>query len=199
VEGDDAVNKLVILARLAFGTWLDPATVGRRPPTTRGPGRPGITGVTADEIAGADALGMTIKLLATAVRRDDGVTAAVLPTAVPCASAFGRTDGVTNAVEIDADPLGTVFMSGPGAGGPATSSAVLNDLAALARGGGSTWAGLAPATDPATSALDPLDEPRRWFACAPSRPAVETDVMTIDQARAAVGDDADVTLYPIDA
>ena len=36
VEGDDAVNKLVILARLAFGRWLDPATVGRRPPTARG-------------------------------------------------------------------------------------------------------------------------------------------------------------------
>ena len=33
VEGDDAVNKLVILARLAFGRWLDPSTVGRRPPT----------------------------------------------------------------------------------------------------------------------------------------------------------------------
>jgi homoserine dehydrogenase len=199
VEGDDAVNKLVILARLAFGTWLDPATVGRRPPTTRGPGRPGITGVTADDIAGADALGMTIKLLATAVRRDDGVTAAVLPTAVPCASAFGRTDGVTNAVEIDAEPLGTVMLTGPGAGGPATSSAVLNDLAAIARGGGSTWAGLAPATDPATPATDPLDGPHRWFALAPGRPAIETEAMSIDEARAALGDDADVTLYPIDA
>ena len=41
VEGDDAVNKLVILARLAFGAWLDPASVGRRPPTLRGDGRPG--------------------------------------------------------------------------------------------------------------------------------------------------------------
>ena len=38
VEGDDAVNKLVILARLAFGRWLDPDSVGRRPPTVRGHG-----------------------------------------------------------------------------------------------------------------------------------------------------------------
>ncbi|HSL77427.1 MAG TPA: homoserine dehydrogenase, partial [Candidatus Limnocylindrales bacterium] len=44
VEGDDAANKLVILARLAFGRWLDPASVGRRPPTVRGMGPPGITG-----------------------------------------------------------------------------------------------------------------------------------------------------------
>ena len=46
VEGDDAVNKLVILIRLAFGVWLDPADIVRRPPTPRrgaraGPGSPG--------------------------------------------------------------------------------------------------------------------------------------------------------------
>ena len=38
VEGDDAVNKLVILARLGFGAWLDPDSVVRRPPTVRGTG-----------------------------------------------------------------------------------------------------------------------------------------------------------------
>ncbi|HEX7473560.1 MAG TPA: homoserine dehydrogenase, partial [Candidatus Limnocylindrales bacterium] len=46
VEGDDAVNKLVILIRLAFGTWVDPAEVVRRPPTSEqgGHARSGITG-----------------------------------------------------------------------------------------------------------------------------------------------------------
>src|SRR4029079_11058507 len=42
VEGDDAVNKLVILARLAFGRWLVPASVGRRAPPLRGHGAPGV-------------------------------------------------------------------------------------------------------------------------------------------------------------
>ena len=42
VEGLDAVNKLVILARLAFGAWIDPAAVSNRPGTTRGrDGAPG--------------------------------------------------------------------------------------------------------------------------------------------------------------
>lgn len=200
VEGDDAVNKLVILARLAFGVWLDPATVGRRPPTARGAGRPGITGVTADAIAAADELGLTIKLLATASRREGGsVAAAVLPTAVPCASAFGRTGGVTNAIEIEAEPLGTVIVSGTGAGGAATSSAVLNDIAAIARGAGSTWAGLAPATGPAVAAADPLDEPRSWFAVTADGRAERTDALPLDEAWAAFRDDDDVTLYPIDA
>ena len=79
VEGDDAVNKLVILARLAFGRWLDPSTVGRRPPTARGMGRPGITGVTEQELEGAAALGLTIKLLASTARRDGAIEAAVDP------------------------------------------------------------------------------------------------------------------------
>src|SRR5688500_654945 len=168
VEGDDAVNKLVILARLAFERWLDPATVGRRPPTARGEGRPGITGVTDQELEGASALGLTIKLLATATRRDDAIEASVVPTAVPADSPFGWTDGVTNRIEIDAQPLGSVGMSGPGAGGPATSSAVLGDLLAIARGFGSTWAGLPAATGPAVAAADPFDGRRHWYAFLPA-------------------------------
>jgi homoserine dehydrogenase len=224
VEGDDAVNKLVILARLAFGRWIDPSTVGRRPPTARGMGRPGITGVTEQELEGAGALGLTIKLLATAARRDDRIEAAVVPTAVPADSPFGWTDGVTNRIEVEAEPLGTVGLAGPGAGGPATSSAVLGDLVAVARGLGSTWAGLPPATEAAIAAVDPLDARRRWYAFLPSvrtsadelpKPiaraasvdfddgtAIRTDVATLGEAQAAfraiLPDDADVTLYPVD-
>ena len=222
VEGDDAVNKLVILARLAFGTWLDPASVGRRPPTARGEGRPGITGVTDQEMEGAAALGLTIKLLATATRRGDEIEAAVVPTAVPADSPFGWTDGVTNRVEIDAEPLGTIGLSGPGAGGPATSSAVLGDLVAIARGLGSTWAGLPAPNGPAERAADPLDGRRHWYAFLPAvkagplpaaldeaaavgfddGTAIRSEAVTLAEAQAAFAailpDGADVTLYPVD-
>ncbi len=223
VEGDDAVNKLVVLARLAFGRWLDPATVGRRPPTARGTGRPGITGVTEREIEGAAALGLTIKLLATAARRGDDVEAAVVPTAVASHSPFGWTDGVLNRVEVDAEPLGTVGFSGPGAGGPATSSAVLGDLVAISRGAGSTWAGLPPATGPAGAAADPLDGRRHWYAFLPAvrddvplpaaldeaaavrfedGAAIRSEVVTLAEARSAfdaiLPAGVDVTLYPVD-
>ena len=136
VEGADAVNKLVILARLAFGAWLDPAAIVCRPPTARGSGRPGISGVTDDEMEGAAALGYTLKLLASAARvgEDGAIAASVLPTAVPSNSPFGRTDGVVNRIEIEASPVGTVRFAGPGAGGDATSSAVLGDLIAVSRG-----------------------------------------------------------------
>jgi homoserine dehydrogenase len=146
VEGRDAVNKLVILARLAFGAWLDPADVTTVAAAgTPGAGRPGITGVTTEDVAAAAADRMVIKLLATAERSGEGIAgiaASVLPTLLPEWSALGRTGGVTNRIEIDAEPIGTVAFSGPGAGGAATSSAVLGDLLAIARGAGSTWAGL---------------------------------------------------------
>jgi len=222
VEGHDAVNKLVILARLAFDVWLDPGSIACAPPTARGTGRPGITGVTDQEVEGAGALGLAIKLLATASRTHAGIVASVLPTAVPADSPFGWTDGVTNRIEIDAHPLGTVRLAGPGAGGAATSSAVLGDLLAVARGQPSTWAGLPPAGAPARAAVDGLDVARHWYAFVPpvdvsnlpaaldeaasvsfeDGTALRTEVVTLSEARAAfdaiLPAGADVTLYPVD-
>ncbi len=151
VEGRDAANKLVVLARLAFGRWIAVDDVRITAATGPGAGRPGITGVSAADIAMARTARHVIKLIAEARRGvpDRGqpsVVASVLPTLVDAESPLGRTSGVLNRIEIDASPVGTVAFSGPGAGGAATSSAVLGDLVAIARGLGSTWAGL-PAAD----------------------------------------------------
>jgi homoserine dehydrogenase len=231
VEGDDAVNKLVILARLAFGSWVDPVSVLRTPPSVRGWGRPGVTGVTSGEIEGAALLGLAIKLLAVAERGPGAgapgaaagsLATTVMPTAVPRNGALGGTDGVLNRIEILAHPVGTVAFSGPGAGGEATSSAVLGDLLAIARGGGSTWAGLAPAAEApvVASAADPFAGARCWFAFLPGiapaglepgetaaieeidgGTAVRTGPLTLEQVRAAIAPHlpagVDVTLYPV--
>ena len=221
VEGDDAVNKLVILVRLAFGRWLEPASVERRPPRLLGAGAAGITGVTDRELLAAAALGLTIKLLASAQRAGDEIEAGVVPTAVPADSPFGRTSGVTNRIEIDAEPVGSISMGGPGAGGSPTSSAVLGDLVAVARGLGSTWAGLQPAPPGASAAAGPMAATRRWFAFVPDPSAdggardrgidavpvadgvaVRTALLSLADARRTVGPlvatGTDVTLYPID-
>jgi homoserine dehydrogenase len=140
VEGFDAVNKLVILARLAFDRWLDPSTIPTRPDGIDGPAGPGITSVSLADQGDARAVGRIIRLVATAALDRDGVlAAAVLPTALPIASALGATAGVRNRIEVDATPVGHLGFDGPGAGGAATSSAVLGDLIAIARGAGSTW------------------------------------------------------------
>jgi homoserine dehydrogenase len=129
VEGHDAVHKLVLLNRLAFGRWVAPADVPRT----------GISGVSAANVAAARDKGLAIKLVAAA--HESGICW-VEPCAVTRGSLLGSTDGVTNVVEVTGWPVGRVVFQGPGAGGDATSSAVLGDLLALARGEGSTWAAL---------------------------------------------------------
>ena len=169
VEGRDAANKLVVLARLAFGVWLDPSTIADRAPSLRGRGGPGISGVTADEVMGAQALGLQIRLIADAWRTaDDGVGAVCMAMAVPADSPLGRTRGVDNRVEITGKPIGTVGFDGPGAGGEATSSAILGDLLAIGRGEGSTWNAVAAAPTRAAAVTDAfLVEVRRWFVLLP--------------------------------
>ncbi len=214
VDGDDAVNKLVILVRLAFGVWLEPASIERCPPTVAGRGQPGISGVRADEVAAATAHGLALRLIASARRGLDGaIIASVLPTAVLVASSFGQTSGVLNRIEISGSPLGQIALVGPGAGGLSTSSAVLGDLIAVARSDASTWAGLAPAIGPAIPAA--ADErPRRRFFASTLPDQLVRDQVEIEVARAggfittaqplgelraalaAAGVDA--TLYPID-
>jgi homoserine dehydrogenase len=140
VEGHDAANKLVILARLAFDRWLDPAAIPTRPDGVDGPAGPGITTVSLADQAEAREADRIIRLIATGSRdANDRLTATVLPTALPRESALGRTAGVRNRIEVDATPVGHLGFDGPGAGGAATSSAVLGDLIAIARELGSTW------------------------------------------------------------
>jgi homoserine dehydrogenase len=156
VEGHDAVNKLVILARLAFDQWLDPGAITTRPDGADGPAGPGITTVSLADQADARAAGRIIRLVATATADPEGaLRAAVLPTALPLDSALGRTAGVQNRIEIDAWPVGRVGFDGPGAGGGATSSAVLGDLIAIARGAGSTWGPRPEAHGPSGDAVLP--------------------------------------------
>jgi homoserine dehydrogenase len=173
VEGQDAANKLAVLTRLAFGAWPRIDSIIASPPSLRGDGKPGITGVSAIDIAGAVGLGLAIRLVATVSAPGTaepafGLAGSVMTCAVPVTAPLGRTDGVLNRLEVDADPVGRVSMEGPGAGGPATSSAVLADLLEIARSGLSTWADLPPAAPELVTLADDRDTVRRpWFVCLP--------------------------------
>ena len=156
VEGGDAADKLVILARLAFGVWLDRATVA----CAAGGGKLGITGVAVEDLSAAAERGYAIRLLATGRRAGDGsIEAAVAATAVDVLTPISGIAGVRNRVDIETDRLGAISLEGPGAGGHATAGAVLADLGALIAGHGSTW-GSMPAAGTATSREL---QPEQWF------------------------------------
>ena len=93
VEGHDAANKLVILARLAFDRWLDPAAIATRPDGVDGPAGPGITSVSLADQADARRAGRIIRLLATAAVDDDGEVVGGRPADGAPARLASRGDG----------------------------------------------------------------------------------------------------------
>ena len=124
VEGHDTAQKLAILASLAFGTRIDPGAVYVE----------GISSITPADLDAAAELGYRVKLLGVAVKTAAGIEQRVHPTMVPKDSAIAQVMGVTNAVTVDAQGLAPITLVGPGAGGAATASAIIADLADIARG-----------------------------------------------------------------
>ena len=124
VEGHDTAQKLAILASLAFGTKIDPDAVYVED----------ISSITPADLDAAAELGYRVKLLGVAVKTAAGIEQRVHPTMVPKDSAIAQVMGVTNAVTVDAEGLAPITLVGPGAGGAATASAIVADLADIARG-----------------------------------------------------------------
>ncbi len=124
IGGFDTAHKLSILTSLAFGARIAANAIDIE----------GIERVTLADIEAADELGFRIKLLGVAQRTADGVEQRVHPTMVSKNSAIAQVMGVLNAVTIDADAVHELTLVGPGAGGDATASAVVADIADIAKG-----------------------------------------------------------------
>jgi homoserine dehydrogenase len=123
VDAVDAADKLAILVRIAFGASCTPAQIHRE----------GVRALDPLDLAYGREMGYALKLLATARRRDTGIEARVHPAFLPADHPLARVDGARNAVHVIGDLCGPVMFSGLGAGGDATASAVLADLARIAR------------------------------------------------------------------
>ncbi|MEU7651528.1 homoserine dehydrogenase [Micromonospora taraxaci] len=128
VEGFDAAAKAAILASLAFHTRVGAADVHRE----------GITEVTAADMASAQAMGCTIKLLCIAARGVDPtgretVSVRVHPAMIPRSHPLASVGDAFNAVFVEADAAGQLMFYGRGAGGAPTASAVLGDVVAVSR------------------------------------------------------------------
>ena len=124
VGGFDTAHKLAILTCLAFGTAIDPGAIAIE----------GIEAITPADLNAAAELGYRVKLLGVAQRTSLGIEQRVQPAMVLKSSAIAQVMGVTNAVTIDADAVHELTLVGPGAGGEATASAIVADIADIARG-----------------------------------------------------------------
>lgn len=123
IEGVDAAHKLSLLSSLAFGVpvQFEKAYIE------------GITTLAAEDIAHAERLGYTVKLLGITRAREQGIELRVHPTLVPSGSMLANVQGAMNAVMVHGDAVGSTVYYGAGAGELPTASAVVADLVDVAR------------------------------------------------------------------
>jgi homoserine dehydrogenase len=118
VNGKDAAAKMAILARLAFNTPVHLDQVLYE----------GIEHLTGDDMEYARDLGLGLKLIGTAERVDGGLSVRVHPAFLYAGHPLASVSGPFNAVTIESQAITEITLSGPGAGGPQTASAVLGDV-----------------------------------------------------------------------
>lgn len=127
VEGFDAAAKCAILASLAFNAKVTLDDV-----TTQG-----ISQVTAEDIAQAEAHDSVIKLIATAQLQGEGnettISVNVQPEALPSTHPLASVRGAYNAIYVTCENAGEMMFYGAGAGGAPTASAVCGDIVQAAR------------------------------------------------------------------
>ncbi len=118
VDGEDAADKIAILATLAFGVRVSREQVYCE----------GIGGIQPVDLRYAERLGFQVKLLALAQRQGEALDIRVHPTLISQDHPLASVQGVQNAIVLGGEPLGEVMFQGPGAGAGPTASAVVGDV-----------------------------------------------------------------------
>jgi homoserine dehydrogenase len=119
VNGRDAAAKMAIIARLAFETPVHIDQVRYE----------GIERIQPDDLEYARDLNLGLKLIGTAERIGaGGLAVSVYPAFLYPGHPLASVNGPFNAVTIESEAITEITMSGPGAGGPQTASAVLGDV-----------------------------------------------------------------------
>lgn len=121
IEGMDSAHKLVLLAYLGFGRFVNLKEIFVE----------GISRISLADINYAREMGFEIKLLAIAQKEGDELEVRVHPTLIPKGHLLSSVDGVFNAIYVSSDLAGNLLFYGPGAGQLSAASAVVSDLVDL--------------------------------------------------------------------
>ena len=124
VSGMDSAHKLSILAALAFGGRIDFGRIYVE----------GIDKLQLQDINYGRELGYVVKLLAIARRQENGLSLRVHPAFISTRHPLAWVSGPFNAISVYAQNSGHGMYYGRGAGGEATSAAVIGDIASVALG-----------------------------------------------------------------
>ena len=125
VEGHDAARKIAILGALASGKLVAADTIHTE----------GIRKIRAEDVAAAERIGYSIKLLGRYLHSDSGdIFLLVAPFMIPEDCPLSHISDVYNGVLVHGNFVGDVMFYGRGAGSEPTASAVVADVDKIARG-----------------------------------------------------------------
>ncbi len=126
VDGDDALYKLALLSTIAFGQTIHVEDIPKE----------GITKISKEDINYAKELGYNIKLLASALRKDDELELRVHPAFIPESHPLSTVKNEFNAVLLEGNAVGELMLYGKGAGSLPTGSAVIGDIITIVKNEG---------------------------------------------------------------
>lgn len=122
INGDDAVYKIAILAKVGFGCEVSPKKIYKE----------GISKITKKDIEYARELGYNIKLLAIA-KDGEKLEVRVHPALIPVSHPLSQVGGVFNAIDVIGNFVGEVIFYGEGAGSFPTASAIVSDIIEISK------------------------------------------------------------------
>ena len=123
IEGVDSAHKLILLAYLCFGRFVDIKDVFIE----------GISRISLSDVTYSKELGFEIKLLAVAKKENNDLEVRVHPTLIPKSNLLSSVNGVFNAIYVSSDLAGDLMFYGPGAGQLSAASAVVSDIVDLSQ------------------------------------------------------------------
>ncbi len=121
ISGKDAAAKMAILASIAYHTSVGLDDVACT----------GIENVSRLDIAYAQDLGFSVKLLGVARLYNDRINVRVYPALIKKDHPLASVSGANNAVFLKGAAIDEIMLSGPGAGGMETASAVVSDIVSV--------------------------------------------------------------------
>ena len=129
IDGIDAAHKTIILSGLAYGKM----------PNINNLSIKGIRNISLNDIKYCSELGYKIKLLGNSLiakneDNEEELFCSVEPWLIPKNFGLSNVSGVLNAVQVQSSLAGSVMITGAGAGGKPTASAVLADIVDFANG-----------------------------------------------------------------
>ena len=123
VDGIDVCRKIAILASMTLGKKVDCELI----PTS------GIRNITDEDVACAERMQCSIKLVGSARFKDGKAGVFVSPMMIPWDNPLSRIDDVYNGILAEGNMVGQVMFYGKGAGKLPTASAVVGDIVDVAR------------------------------------------------------------------